>query len=306
MRQRPHGAVRPRIGPWRRALSAGSLGVILLAAAGCMDGTGSVLVQLTEARRLAAELRVQFAMAVEASNRAVMADTDEASSEAAHEAQQAAEVVQHSVQALQRLIEALGYTSDRALLDDFSERFAEYRALDATILPLAVENTNLKAQRLSFGPARESAEAFRGSLEQAIRPLTGADGSRAEALAYRAIAAVRDIQVIQARHIAESDEAEMRSMETQMAAADDAARRALDRLRGLVPAASAAGLAAATAALDAFKKTNTELVALSRRNSNVRSLALSLGRKRTVTGACDESLKALQDALTAHGFTATR
>jgi hypothetical protein len=280
--------------------------VIVSAAAGCMDGTGSVLVQLTEARRLAAELRVQFATAVEAANRAVMADTDDASSAAAHEAQQATEMIEHDVQALQRLIDALGYTSDRALLDEFSKRFSEYRALDATILPLAVENTNLKAQRLSFGPARESAEAFRGALEQAIKALPGADNSRGEALAYRAIAAVREIQGIQARHIAESDEAEMKSMETAMAAADDVARGALGRLRGLVPQKAAGDLAAATIALDAFKKTNTELVALSRRNSNVRSLALSLGRKHTVTGACEDSLKALQDALTAHGFAATR
>ena len=117
---------------------------------------------------------------------------------------------------------------------------------------------------------------------------------------------MREIQAVQARHIAESDEAAMAAMETEMTAAEDAARRAVDRLRALVPQTAAADLAAATAALDAFKKTNTELVALSRRNSNVRSLALSLGRKRTLTGACDESLRALQDALMAHGFAATR
>ena len=99
---------------------------MLSVAAGCMDGTGSVLVQLTEARRLAAELRVQFATAVEAANRAVMADTDEASGAAAREAQQATEAIEHDVQALHRLIDALGYTSDGQLLDEFNTRFAEY------------------------------------------------------------------------------------------------------------------------------------------------------------------------------------
>ena len=48
-------------------------------------------------------------------------------------------------------------------------RFDEYRRLDDEILPLAVENTNLKAQRLSFGPAREAADAFRASLDGAVR-----------------------------------------------------------------------------------------------------------------------------------------
>jgi hypothetical protein len=293
------------IGRWPGVIVGGCLGLIFAAAAGCMDSTGSVLIQLTEARRLAAELRVEFGTAVEAANRAVMADTDEASSAAAHEARQATEAIERDTQALERLLAALGYSTDQQLLAEFDKRFTEYRALDATILPLAVENTNLKAQRLSFGPAREAAEAFRGALEQTIRSLPAAESSRGEALAYRAIAAVREIQVVQARHIAESDEAEMKSMETEMTAADEVARRAVERLRGLVPR-DGADAAAALAALDQFKATNTELVALSRRNSNVRSLALSMGRKRTVTGACDESLRALQDALTAHGFSATR
>jgi hypothetical protein len=52
--------------------------------------------------------------------------------------------------------------------------------------------------------------------------------------------------------------------------------------------------------------TNSEIVSLSRRNSNVRSLALSMGKKRTVTAQCDESLQALYDGLAAHHFSATR
>ena len=59
---------------------------------------------------------------------------------------------------------ALGYSAEARLLEEFGSRFAEYRALDETILGLAVENTNLKAQRLSFGPAQEAADAFRDAL----------------------------------------------------------------------------------------------------------------------------------------------
>ena len=118
------------------------------------------------------------------------------------------------------------------------------------------------------------------------------------------MANVREIQVLQAPHIAEADEAEMSRMEAQMAAAETAARRALDSLKGLVPPVPLS--AAAAAALDRFKAINTELVGLSRRNSDVHSLALSLGQKRTLTAACDDSLRALQEALQKHEFTATR
>jgi hypothetical protein len=58
--------------------------------------------------------------------------------------------------------------------------------------------------------------------------------------------------------------------------------------------------------LDRFIGVNTQIVALSRRNSNVRSLAMSLGEKRMLTAACEDSLRALRDALAKRGFTATR
>ena len=66
-------------------------------------------------------------------------------------------------------------------------------------------------------------------------------------------------------------------------------------MKGLLPPAAGPQLAAAAAALDRFKAINAELVTLSRRNSNVRSLALSLGRKRTVTAECDDILHALEE-----------
>ena len=51
----------------------------LTALSGCHHTASPVFEQLSDARALAAELRVQFGKAVGASDRAVMADTDEAS-----------------------------------------------------------------------------------------------------------------------------------------------------------------------------------------------------------------------------------
>ena len=59
------------------------LGALVLTAAGCHT---PVLTQQLEARQLAADLRLQFNKAADASNRAVMAETDEASGAAAREA----------------------------------------------------------------------------------------------------------------------------------------------------------------------------------------------------------------------------
>ena len=235
-----------------------------------------------------------------------MAVSDEASTTAVREAEQATQAVERDREALQRILEALAYRDDMRHLEAFKACFVGYRALDADILPLAVENTNVKAQRLSFGPARDSANAFRQSLEAAGRSMIAKNTCCVDALVAKAVAAVLEVEVIEARHIAESDDAAMSQMEAQMSASEVAARNAVDALKSLLPPAAGRQLDAAAAALDRLKAINAELVKLSRRNSNVRSLALSLGRKRTVTAECDDILHGLEEALAKHDFSATR
>jgi hypothetical protein len=274
-------------------------------AAACVTAPAK-LTQLVEARRLASELHVEFTKASDAANRAVMADTDETSATAADEARRARQAVEQGLTSLQPILQSLGYHDDIRYLDGFKARFDEYQRLDDEILPLAVENTNLKAQRLSFGPAREAAEAFRTSLEAAVRSKAAKDQCCAEGLAARAAAALLEIQVIQAPHIAESEDAAMTRMEAQMASSEAVARKALEQLKSALRPAAGPQLDAAVVALDRFKAINDEIIVLSRRNSNVRSLALSLGRKRTVAAECDDQLRAFEQALAKHVFAATR
>jgi hypothetical protein len=283
-----------------------ALAITAATAAACSNASRPVLTQQVEARRLASAVRVEFSKAADASNRAVMEVTDEASSAAAREAEQATQAVARDVETLQPLLEALSYRDVIQHLDAFKTCFSGYRALDADILPLAVENTNIKAQRLSFGPGRDAANAFRQALEAAARSNTAKGACCVDAPVARATAAVLEVQVIQARHIAESDEAAMSQMERDMATSDAAARKALEDLKAALPPTAGTHLAEAAAALDRFKAINAEIVMLSRRNSNVRSLALSLGKKRTVTAECGDTLRALEGALAQHGFAATR
>jgi hypothetical protein len=272
-------------------------------AVGCDVNTA--LDRVSQARHISADLLVQFTKAADAANRAVMADTDEASVAFAREAEQAKEKLQTDIDTLRPLLAGLNYADEGRLLQEFVNRFAEYRELDRRILDLAVENTNLKAQRLSFGPAQEAADSFRDSL-RSVAPLVPADKWRVEALVATAVATVREIQVLQAPHIADADEAVMTRMEKSMATSEAAARNALKTLSSLVEPRSRARIAAATRALDRFMAVNQQIISLSRRNTNVRSLALSLNEKRKVIGECETSLHALRDALSKRGFTGTR
>jgi len=279
---------------------------VLTTASGCISAPETALERLLESRRLTANLVVQFTKASDGSNRAVMADTDEASVAFAREAEEATQAIEKDASELAPMLSGLGYSNETGLLEEFKSRFAEYRALDRNILELAVENTNLKAQRLSFGAAQEAADSFADSLTT-IAPLDSAkDTWRMKALVATALAAVREIQVLQAPHIAEADEAAMTRMEKQMATEEASARSALATLGAMTQPASRPHLAAATAALDRFIGLNAQIMALSRRNTNVRSLALTLGQKRTLTAACEDRLQALQDALAKREFKATR
>ena len=275
----------------------------LSAMIGC--DVNSALEQVSRARHLSADLLIQFSVAGDAANRAVMADTDEASIAFAREAEQAKKKIQSDIDALRPILESLNYSDEGRLLQEFVNRFAEYCELDRRILDLAVENTNLKAQRLSFGPAQEAADSFRDSLK-AVAPLVPADKWRVAALVATAVATVREIQVLQAPHIADADEAVMTRMEKSMATSEAAARSALKTLSSLVAQDVQPRIVAATAALDRFVAVNQQIISLSRRNTNVRSLALSLNQKRQVIPECENVLYALREALSKRGSTGTR
>jgi len=283
---------------------AGVLSVLALAFGS--QGCRNYFSQIEESRRLAADLRLQFTQAVDASNRAVMADTDEASIAFANEAEKAVQNLESDVAALLPVLRSVNLAPEVQALEEFGKHFAEYRELDRTILTLAVENTNLKAQRLAFGPAREAADHFKDALAGAASTIPFKDRCSADGLVATAMLAIREIQVLYAPHIAEPDDAAMTAMEREMARRTAIAKDAVSALTQLVPPAERTRLAPALSALDGFGETSRQIVQLSRRNSNVRSLELSLRSKPPLTAACDASLRTLQDLLAKEDIKATR
>ena len=162
----------------------------------------------------------------------------------------------------------------------------------------------MKAQRLAFGPATEAADAFHAALDAAVEAATPAEACRAQELAWRAWAAVLEIRALHPRHIAEPEDAKMTAMEARMTAAAGVARAAVDALGQRLPAASSQ-LRSAQAALDRFMALHDEIVDLSRRNSNVRALALSLGRRRVLAADAEARARCVGEGSRAarlHGY----
>jgi hypothetical protein len=273
-------------------------------AAACGD-VNTALQHQSEARHLVADLHVQFAKATDASNRAVMATSDEGAQAAAQDAEQAKAAVRTEASTLKELLAELNYSEEAGDLEAFEVRFGEYETLDRQILDLVAEQSNLKAQRLAFGPATEAADAMRLALD-ALTPSHLSHQWQVKALAAETVASVREIQAIQSPHIADTEDAAMDVKERRMAEAERRARQALEGLTSLVDPATRPQLERARSAFAQFLAVNKDLVGLSRRNTNVRSLALSLNEKRALVGDCEARLLKLRQALSERGYPAGR
>ena len=262
--------------------------------------------ELEQSRRIAANLRVQFNKSADASNRAVMADTDEVSIAFARDAEQTSKFIENDVVALAGLLRSLQLPREIRLLQEFKNHFSEYLSIDRNILGLAVENTNLKAQRLSFGPLREVANRFQDSLESIADTVGPKDRCRVDGLVAKAKLAVREIQILHAPHIAEPEDAAMTRIENDLGKLQVTADDSVAELSKLIDAAAAEQIALAQKEFEQFKEISRQIVVLSRRNSNVRSLNLALRTKLPLSAACDDGLRVLQDALSNEGSKATR
>ncbi|MBS1819807.1 MAG: hypothetical protein JSU08_17875 [Acidobacteria bacterium] len=273
-------------------------GLVLVAACGRSQ---PVLLQILEARRLAAELHAAFVKANEASDRAVLADTDDVSAEAAGEARAATRVATETLDRLEQVVKALGASSDVEAVARFRTQFDLFRALDEEVLGLAVENTNLKAQRLSFGTVRDLGEA----IERELAGLSGTPpSSDVDAQVQGIRADVFALLFLESRHIAEAEDQPMTQLEAEGGTIAADVRTRLERVRRL--GAPVPTVDAATSLFNRFMATHAEVIALSRRNTNVRSLALTIGHKRVVASACEAELTALAQSLATHGSEATR
>lgn len=253
-----------------------------------------------KARRieLVDRMRVALASASEAEKSAVLAITDEDSKVFADQARAANTVVEQAQQQLDELLRTGGTEKERDLLGQSSQAFADVRRIDDDLLALAVKNTNLKAYDLTYGPAANALDEMNGALSALVAAHRDTpEGAKVTPLALGAEIAGLRLQTMLPPHIAEENDQRMDQMEALMTQQDAEVRRDLDALRALPDVSAADELQTAVSAWAKFSELKVRILALSRENTNVRSLTISLNRKRTVMLACQEALLALRQAI---------
>jgi chemoreceptor-like protein with four helix bundle sensory module len=247
---------------------------------------------------LVERMRLALASASEAEKSAVMAITDEDSQKFADQARAATAEVDKGDKELGELLQNGGTANEKELLSQFSKVFTEFQGIDRDLLALAVKNTNIKAYSLAFGPAADAIQKMDAALDAVVSKSAAAPEARSVALlAFGAETAALRIQTLLAPHIAEESDPKMDELEARMTKEDQTIREHLDGLAKLPMFSGDTDLETATSSYADFTKIRTQILALSRENTNVRSLAISLNQKRKVMLLCQDALAALQQAI---------
>ena len=245
-------------------------------------------------------MRLALVSASEAEKSAVMAITDQDSQTFAEEARAASRVTEDRRRELAGLLEGRGLKGQNELLAQFSKAFVELQRVDEELLGLAVKNSNLKAYSLAFGPAAEALKDLDAALSRIVAQGAGspaAEANQALLLASRAQSAALRIQTLLPPHIQEESVEKMEALEALIGKEDQEVRQNLEDLAALFKSSGNPDVETARSSYARLAAIRLEILKLSRENTNVRSLAISLNQKRKVMTVCQAALAALEQAI---------
>ena len=270
-------------------------------------GLKDVVGILSKKLDLLSRMQINLLRSVEAEKNAVMADTDEESQRFADQSLKAADLVERDRREMGRLLEKDHSNQELKLLQEFDGCWVDFQKIDRELLDFAVKNTNLKAARLSFGPAGEAVSWFEKALNRLVSNNPTSQGDdRILKPACRALTAGLKIHYLQAPHIAAADDRRMDTIEATIKQHEQEINESLKTLKALVPPEKQGAYQEAKSAFNELMKVTAQVIDLSRQNTNIKSFELSLGRKRKISAQCGEILVSLEEAVKAREFKATR
>jgi hypothetical protein len=249
---------------------------------------------------IVSRMRTALATVSEADNSAVMATTDQDSQTFANDARTATTTLQQGRDQLSGLLDTRGSPREKELLAEFSKSFVNLERVDRDLLALAVQNTNIKAYSLAFGPASEAIQAADEALAHLVSGYSESNSSDDKKIILLAddarISALR-IQTLLPPHIAEENDQKMDALEGRMTREDQAIRKDLADLAAIGVLAADKDLTTAVARYEQFTEIRSQILKLSRENTNVRSLAISLNEKRRALLLCQDALTGLEQEI---------
>ena len=183
-------------------------------------------------------------------------------------------------------------------MKEFSSSWAQFLTLEHEILELATQNTNIKAEKLSSGRCARDVKELQENLTRVIRQRL--DDNRSDSavrFAYEALTASLNILALHQPHICSAEDEEMDRIEREINTYDKAAKSALSALELIPDLTDPASVKAAKEAYSRFMAQTSEVLKLSRMNTNIKSSELSWGKQRMIAVQCENLLAFLQESV---------
>jgi hypothetical protein len=245
--------------------------------------------------RMVTSLRTNLNKTVEAEKNAVLAMTVEESTAFAEQALALSAAAEDNRNELGKLIEMEKASPETDLFRQFNDCWDGFRQIDQNLLRMSILHTDLKAYTLSFDSFQKSIRQLETSLDTVAEGGVPSDKTCGILkLSQRTLIAVLRIQSLQLLHIAERRPEKMEEIEASIQMQDALAIQSLDALSVLAPPKTKPLIEAALAAYTEMWRIHSEVINLSRENSESLTLAFSLGQKHAVTVECRNVLDALE------------
>ena len=261
-------------------------------AGGC--GGEPALLRQIEKVQLLNDIQHRLLESVDAEKSAVLAVTDEESSDFAAQSKRSADEIDRLKARLGELIAADARRDEGEKLAAFDAKWSELKEIDARLLALAVANTNLKAGRLLAREGSAALDRFITSIDAMTLACSDVAVVRSLAMAATSVARIQSLLFV---HIPEASDAEMTMLETRIRALSTTVETALRDAGPSVPSAASAATTNAAEAWTEYQRVATEVIRLSRLNTNVISIDVSTHEKRAATRACLDALADLRSVV---------
>jgi hypothetical protein len=266
-----------------------------------------VVGNLTRKNHVLSQMKADLLRSVEAEKSAVLSESDEESEAFADQSLQAIAAVEANRIEFGKLIEISKNDDEMKTFHEFNRCWTEFQKTEQIVLDLAVQNTNIKASRLSQTEARDDVQRFVHDLSELVVMDAVSGNCRQMVLPiFEAVTSCLHIHYLHTPHIKAASDGEMDQIEAEMKNDKGVVELSLDVLTERAGERGRAALQDARKAYADFIQVTEEVVRLSRQNTNVKSLELSLGKKRAITAECEGILTDLQEVVQSKTFKATR
>lgn len=263
-------------------------------------------VQISQELQLLRSARYALAEVSEAQNGAVLASADSERELFVAQAKKASAELSDAMSKLTRELSHRRTPDMDGRLQTAARTLSHFEDLHSDLVGLATQNSNYRAYSLAYGPMIGALQTIDQALTQVIdrhAELSAADDQQSYRSSNEARAGALRIYSLLVPHIAEKEDAKMNELEASIEQEEQRVTKNLQTLTSLKIVSDSLDLEKAESAWKEFYKLRSEIIPLSRLNTNLRSARLALNERRAAMLAMEDSLAAIESALESEQHT---